>query len=137
MPTRRGAGRTPGLLDLASDQATFSFLEEFDGLLISVAPMRQEASYVDFSTRMNNLVRALKICPGGESWFHLRNKPLADITHATAITCQRGRTSRTSVGALNLIGPTIWKGHSIWSTTCASAEGGYPTSCASQGVCTL
>ncbi len=64
MPTRRGAGRTPGLLDLASDQATFSFLEEFDGLLISVAPMRQEASYVDFSTRMNNLVQALKICPG-------------------------------------------------------------------------
>ena len=63
-PRVEALGATPTLLDLASDQANFSFLEELDGLLISVAPTRQEESYEEvFSKGIKNLVQALKICP--------------------------------------------------------------------------
>ena len=58
-PGVEALGAIPALLDLASDQANFSFLEELDGLLISVAPTRQEDSYEDvFSKGIKNLVQA-------------------------------------------------------------------------------
>lgn len=73
----------------------------------------------------------------GETWFRLCNKPLVGTSLAMVITFQRGRTSKTSAGVLNLRGPMLWKGHSIWSMTCASAEGSCPTSSASEGGCPL
>ena len=63
-PRVEALGVTPAVLDLTSDQANFSFLEELDGLLISVAPTRQEESYEDvFFKGIKNLVQALRFCP--------------------------------------------------------------------------
>lgn len=57
-PRVEALGATPTLLDLVSDQANFSFLEELDGLLISVAPTRQEESYEEvFSKESKTLFR--------------------------------------------------------------------------------
>lgn len=76
-PRVEALGATPTLLDLASDHANFSFLEELDGLLISVAPTRQEESYEEvFSKGIKNLIQALKICP--------RHRPL-HITYISTV----------------------------------------------------
>ena len=91
-PRVEALGATPTLLDLVSDQANFSFLQELDGLLISVAPTRQEESYEEvFSKGIKNLVQALKTCP--------RHRPL-HITYISTVgvfgdqgdkRCARGR----------------------------------------------
>jgi len=61
-PLVEALGATPALLDLASEQADFRFLEKLDGLLISVAPTRQDDNYEDvYAKGIGNLVQALKI----------------------------------------------------------------------------
>jgi hypothetical protein len=57
-PRVEALGATPTLLDLVTDQANFSFLEELDGLLISVAPSRQKESCEEvFSRESKSLLR--------------------------------------------------------------------------------
>lgn len=60
----KNLGVTPAQLNIASDQADFSFIDQLDGLLISVAPTRKDESYEEvFSKGISNLVQALRQRP--------------------------------------------------------------------------
>ena len=84
-PLVEALGATPAILDLASEQADFSFLEKLDGLLISIAPTRHDENYEDvYAKGIRNLVQVLKQSP------HTRPLHITYISTVGVFGDQRG-----------------------------------------------